>query len=937
MANPQTPGKRRRVPRWAQALLGVVAGLGLAEAAFWARDGGAFPHVNAYQVDPALGVRLRPGAAQRISFGGNPVTSVRVNAQGYRGADWPAPGPEDVLVIGDSQVFGLGVEEEQTFSAALGKELGGAAHVLQAGVPTWGPVEYQRALEELLPARKPKTVVYVVNFVNDAFEAARPNTERHAVWDGWAVRKETAPASVASFPGRELLFRQSHAVFALRQWLHRQGAPERDDRGFASEGTWRDLVGLGGAHDSARALAREETDRRGELHAARARYAARAALAAELRVKLLAYNVLKLSGEASSVYLSSHANPGDIVVPQQGEEGRPLGASVEYIQQAAEMRKRFEEELKRRAAAEPGSAQAKEIEQSLSERDALEARLVEVMSGPVELARAGYPLLGAVEKARATAEAAGARFVLLVLPIDVQVSADEWKKYGREAIDVSKTGVLLDDLVEGARSLGASALDASEALRAAEPGAFLNGDPHLSPKGHAAVGKALAALLREAPPKAKPQPLLRLPRGRSRLPRPAEWDTQAGDVLVHGSDAAHCRTRRIREYLQVRCTRPGKGDPVPAGVVIEQGGHGEALVWTAGETTTLVVPTVPGDELRARFLWSDSARTLVVKWPEGAAAPTSGFESAEGEQDPPAPGPVEKAVCACLEKEKKSCGEFVGGPDEDCLRTYAGDCERLLACAGGWPASPPRCEAGEVNAGAALHCHATCDGAACPAGHACVEKQGAKLCVPEAAARGSRMGAPEGGATAAPVEVSAPAAPDEAAVKAFDEAAGAALGAVAKALERCHLEAVEPGDWFRYEFFDWCEWKEGEVPPALAALDAALAKAKEVPALAAGRRGTVIEQLRLFRDWLDLAARSKQGRGTLALFQDLALAWNAYQPDKARLVAVDPPHVVAQYHEKFGVRHVEYIMESYKGYERHKSYGLPLPWVRGVHGPRLPD
>jgi hypothetical protein len=64
------------------------------------------------------------------------------------------------------------------------------------------------------------------------------------------VRRETAPARVFEFPGRRWLFSRSHAVYALRRWLHaRDGAtPEAADLGdpidlgTPSEGGLHDLV-----------------------------------------------------------------------------------------------------------------------------------------------------------------------------------------------------------------------------------------------------------------------------------------------------------------------------------------------------------------------------------------------------------------------------------------------------------------------------------------------------------------------------------------------------------------------------------------------------------------------------------------------------------------------------------------------------------------------
>ncbi len=140
---------RRRRGFWAtaavrslQVLLGLAVGLVVAEGLFRWRDRGAFPHLNLYVADPEVGLRLRPNAAQAVQFGGAAVTSVRTNSQGYRGGEWPPPGDVatgEVLVLGDSQAFGLGVEETETLAALLARERGGS--VLNAGVPTWGPPE----------------------------------------------------------------------------------------------------------------------------------------------------------------------------------------------------------------------------------------------------------------------------------------------------------------------------------------------------------------------------------------------------------------------------------------------------------------------------------------------------------------------------------------------------------------------------------------------------------------------------------------------------------------------------------------------------------------------------------------------------------------------------------------------------------------------------
>src|SRR5262245_33637358 len=75
---PQAPRPPRRTLRWlgrlAMMLAGLALGTGIAEAMFRYRDDGAFPHLNVYVADPELGVRLLPGATEKVGFAGNPIT-----------------------------------------------------------------------------------------------------------------------------------------------------------------------------------------------------------------------------------------------------------------------------------------------------------------------------------------------------------------------------------------------------------------------------------------------------------------------------------------------------------------------------------------------------------------------------------------------------------------------------------------------------------------------------------------------------------------------------------------------------------------------------------------------------------------------------------------------------------------------------------------------
>jgi hypothetical protein len=498
---PSNGRRRRAAVRALQVLLGLAAGAAIAEVAFTIRDRGAFPHLNVYTADARLGVRLRPGAMERVAFNGNPVTQVRIGLEGFRGAGLPPPAPGDVVVVGDSQVFGLGVEEEETFSAELERRLPGR-RVLDLGVPTYGPPEYNAVLEDLLPSRASSgdpatTVVYTVNLANDLFEADRRNVDRHAVWDGWAVRSETAPERIVDFPGRALLFRESHAVFALRALLHRSDASA--DAGFASEGTWQDLLGA----------------------AARIKTGGSAALAALVKQELEAQQKLEtvatgsypdlMNSKEGREYRRTHGSPEDIVVKTREhkavEGGRAHDVTVSHLIEGAKIRRRIEGSLRKRAEKEIDQERARAVLASLQEREAIQKRIEALQAAAAQTAEALSPLRRPLARAKAICEASGARMVVLVLPIDVAVSPAEWAKYGKAPIEMGDVEVLAKDVLATAASLGIEALDATPALAAAEPGAFLHADIHMTPKGHRAVAAALAEVVgRQTPPHTDAKP-----------------------------------------------------------------------------------------------------------------------------------------------------------------------------------------------------------------------------------------------------------------------------------------------------------------------------------------------------------------------------------------------------------------------------------------------
>ena len=212
---------RRPPPRFrtklALATVSVVVSVVVAEAVASLAHGGAYPFLNVFERDAELGVRLRANASTRVRSRSGRVTNIRTNSLGFRGREWdgthtPARDAVRVLLLGDSQMFGYGVDERSYLAAQL--EEGGRITVLNASVPTWGPPDYVIALRSLAPQYRPRFVLFVANAANDWFEPV-PNRRRTTAQDGWATRFGTPPAPW--FPFREYVMGRSHLALGVRQ------------------------------------------------------------------------------------------------------------------------------------------------------------------------------------------------------------------------------------------------------------------------------------------------------------------------------------------------------------------------------------------------------------------------------------------------------------------------------------------------------------------------------------------------------------------------------------------------------------------------------------------------------------------------------------------------------------------------------------------------
>ncbi|WP_272089261.1 alginate O-acetyltransferase AlgX-related protein [Nannocystis bainbridge] len=715
-----------------QIAVGLGLGLVATECAFAMRDEWAFPHVNFYVADPQLGVRLQPGAAMEFRLPPNPRTSIHVNASGYRGPEWPAPQAGEIVVVGDSQVFGLGVADDETFSVGLAERTG--RPVINAGVPTYGPREYLEVARELLTSRKPATVVVVLNFVNDPFELERPNTERHAVWDGWAVRRETAPAEMPQFPGRAWLMSRSHAVYAVRRWLHARGsagAPESDDAGgrpldpgTPSEGGWQDLVHASVLTQAQQAaVAAEHEVRRG---ASRAQVDALGQPLREQRDQLRALEDELLYAEPSEFWQQIAAGrPGDIVSNEKlAESGRSLEVTAELIREAVARRDDYKKQ--QRKFAKQQAARLRELQAAAATLvDSREAVLAELeRSAPRSRPQSVFAAYLAEFKALCAAH--GAELVVVALPFDVQVDAGEWAKYGVEqGPDMRPSQVLLGDLVANAEDLRIRSFDATAALRAAQPGAFLDRDIHMTARGHAALAEALGErLARPLPP---PVPAPGLPEGMRYAPTQLAWD---GAQAVELGEAAWATgtVQQLGGWLKLRLSAADDVEPVREIEVIE-GGSPAAMRMTTATGMTLVTPLAIGAPLTAKLHRLDGAGELRIRW-QGARLVTEVVALRdEPERRLTFTQPPDE-LCGC-----DTCDAMWGDPAlyAVCKAGQAAKvkdgCEALLGCVRHDPLFAPMCPEGQVHAFASNACFSPCD-ADNPCAHGrCTPWHGAAVCV----------------------------------------------------------------------------------------------------------------------------------------------------------------------------------------------------------------
>jgi hypothetical protein len=119
--------------------------------------------------DRVLGWRLQPGWSGRHRHHDFDV-GYEIGEHGFRGPPPAGDGRPRVALVGDSFTFGIGVGEDDTFSARLA---GDDREVLGFGVPGYSTDQELLLIErEVLPL-EPEVVVLVVCLINDVFDNPR--------------------------------------------------------------------------------------------------------------------------------------------------------------------------------------------------------------------------------------------------------------------------------------------------------------------------------------------------------------------------------------------------------------------------------------------------------------------------------------------------------------------------------------------------------------------------------------------------------------------------------------------------------------------------------------------------------------------------------------------------------------------------------------------
>jgi lysophospholipase L1-like esterase len=169
-----------RARRWLLLVAIAAVQFAIFEAALrtWGHSEAAPAFQSLFVPDAAVGYRLRPGARVRFTTA-DFDTRIAINDQGVRDDAPIGPKPPNerrIVVLGDSLVLSVQVDQHQTFCELLEERLNRAGgpiryRVINAGVQGYGPVEELLFFRRVARAFDPDLVIATVFVGNDAEEA----------------------------------------------------------------------------------------------------------------------------------------------------------------------------------------------------------------------------------------------------------------------------------------------------------------------------------------------------------------------------------------------------------------------------------------------------------------------------------------------------------------------------------------------------------------------------------------------------------------------------------------------------------------------------------------------------------------------------------------------------------------------------------------------
>jgi lysophospholipase L1-like esterase len=153
----------------------------------WGHSEAAPSFQGLFMPDPIIGYRLRPNARTHYVTS-EFATDIAINAEGVRDSRDIGPKPPHerrIVVLGDSLVLSVQVQEQQTFCRLLEDRLnreGGEItyRVINAGVQGYGPVEELLFFRRVAKAFEPDLVIETIFVGNDAEEAVTSAPKLHA-------------------------------------------------------------------------------------------------------------------------------------------------------------------------------------------------------------------------------------------------------------------------------------------------------------------------------------------------------------------------------------------------------------------------------------------------------------------------------------------------------------------------------------------------------------------------------------------------------------------------------------------------------------------------------------------------------------------------------------------------------------------------------------